>query len=156
MCTYMHFVLFMFITLCRWAWVILWLVWMSLNHPVLLAWQQVSVGNIIECFDYTGTPMSNMQCDKCSVPHFVCNLLQQWWELQLQQCWSFWWWLVYILQSSGTSEGKLQLTMVVCYQKSVLAQKLKSRILGQASYNTGATPWHDSAWAFTTLLHVHV
>ena len=36
------------------------LVRMSLNHPVLLACWQVSVGNIIECFDYTGTPMSNV------------------------------------------------------------------------------------------------
>ena len=87
------------------------------------------MGNIIECFDCTGTPMSNLQCDKCSVPHFVCNLVWQWQELQLQQRWFSWWWLLYSLQSSGTSEGKHQLTMIVCHQKSVVAQKLKSRIL---------------------------
>ena len=34
------------------------LLWTSLNHPVLLAWRQVSMGDGIECFDYTGTPMS--------------------------------------------------------------------------------------------------
>ena len=43
------------------------------------------------------------------------HLLQQWLELQLQQCWSSWWWLLYSQQSSGTSEGKLQLTMIVCH-----------------------------------------
>ena len=36
------------------------LVRMSFNHPVLLAWRQVSVGDSIECSDYTGTPMSNL------------------------------------------------------------------------------------------------
>ena len=34
------------------------LVWKSLNHPVLLAWRQVSVRDSVECFDYTGTPIS--------------------------------------------------------------------------------------------------
>ena len=33
------------------------LVWTSLNHQVLLAWQQVSVGDSVECFDYRGTPI---------------------------------------------------------------------------------------------------
>ena len=36
------------------------LVRMSLNHPVLVAWQQVSVGDSIKRFNYTGTPMSNL------------------------------------------------------------------------------------------------
>ena len=65
------------------------LVWMSLNHQVLLAWWQVSVGNIIECFNYTGYTnlkfISAWLCDKFSAVHFVYNLLGQWQELQLQQ-----------------------------------------------------------------------
>ena len=42
-----------------------------------------------------------------NVLHFAYILLWQWWELQLQQCWFSWWWLVYSLQSSGTSGGQL-------------------------------------------------
>ena len=69
------------------------LVWMSLNHPVLLAWQQVSVGSRdgVECFDYRGTPMSihSLVVAMCmiSVVSVFCisNLLWQWQELQLQQ-----------------------------------------------------------------------
>ena len=67
------------------------LFWMSLNHQVLLAWQQVRVGDGIECFNYRGTPMSIiMQIgsgfvhDNLSVVS-VYNLLWQWQELQLQQ-----------------------------------------------------------------------
>ena len=36
------------------------LVLMSLNHPVLLAWRQVSVEDSIRCFNYGGTPMSSL------------------------------------------------------------------------------------------------
>ena len=95
---------------------------MSLNHPVFLAWQQVSVGDNIECFNYTGTctPVSNLAVHGYVISVVSCIvyiLLWQWWELQLQQCWSSWWWLVCSLQSSGSSGGKLQLTMIVQRQR---------------------------------------
>ena len=79
------------------------LVWMSLNHQVLLAWQQVSVGDSVECFDYRDTPLSihSLVVAMCMIGVLsvfcISNLLWQWQELQLQQCWSSWCWLVYSL-----------------------------------------------------------
>ena len=46
----------------------------------------------------------------------VYNLLWQWQELQLQQCWFSWLWLLYSLQSSGTSRSKLHVSMIVCHK----------------------------------------
>ena len=99
------------------------LVWMSLNHPVLLAWRQVRVGSgdSVECFDYRGTPLSihSLVVAMCMIGvvsvFCISNLLWQWQELQLQQCWSSWWWLLYSLQSSGTSRGKPKVTVIVCH-----------------------------------------
>ena len=56
------------------------LVWMSLNHPVLLACWQVSVGDDIECFEYTDTPIlfgSGCVISVVSCILHVCNLLWQ-------------------------------------------------------------------------------
>ena len=70
------------------------------------------------------------------------HLLQQWWELQLQQCWSSWWWLLYSQQSSGTSEGKLQLTMIVCHTKL----NSISVIPVSAHYNTSEHILHNHGY----------
>ena len=67
-----------------------------------IACRQVSVE-----VNYTGTPYV-LLC--------ILYLIYIRWELQLQQCWSSWWWLLYSLQSSGISRGELQVTMIVYHK----------------------------------------
>ena len=41
------------------------LVWMGFNHQLLLAWQQVSVGDGVECFNTPTSGLVYSSCDKC-------------------------------------------------------------------------------------------